>query len=153
MNKMRRSNGRLLAGPPVTSTEWQMFLPCLKLWVGVLLSRDVRTHTSAYSTRLSLTWLQYLSQIISNPTPIHPVAAILRHSGKFIQGRTFINILFSAGSRSVECPPRKPVLALIVKIRKSQDFLAPISGSPGDQIFVTHFQKFNLNILKVSFME
>ena len=27
------------------------------------------------------------------------------------------------------------VLALTVKIRKSQDFLAPISGSPGDQIF------------------
>ena len=27
------------------------------------------------------------------------------------------------------------VLALTVKIRKSQDFLAPISGSLGDQIF------------------
>ena len=44
------------------------------------------------------------------------------------------------------------VLALTVKIRKSWDFLAPISGSPGDQIF-THFQKFNLNILKLSFVE
>ena len=41
-----------------------------------------------------------------------------------------------------------PVLALTVKIRKSQDFLTPISGSPGDQI-----QIFNLNILKLSFME
>ena len=28
------------------------------------------------------------------------------------------------------------MLALTVKIRKSQDFLAPISGSPGDQIFM-----------------
>ena len=27
------------------------------------------------------------------------------------------------------------VLALTAKIRKSQDFLAPISGSPADQIF------------------
>ena len=45
------------------------------------------------------------------------------------------------------------VLALTVKIRKSQDFLAPISGSPGDQFFFTHLQKFNLNILKLSFME
>ena len=27
------------------------------------------------------------------------------------------------------------VLALTVKIRNSQDSLAPISGSPGDQIF------------------
>ena len=45
------------------------------------------------------------------------------------------------------------VLALTVKIRKSQNFLAQISGSPGDQIFFTHFQKFNLNILKLSFME
>ena len=27
------------------------------------------------------------------------------------------------------------VLALTVKIRKSQDFLVPISGSPGDQFF------------------
>ena len=45
------------------------------------------------------------------------------------------------------------VLALIVKIRKSQNLLAPISGSPGDQIFFTNFQKFNLNILKRSFME
>ena len=45
------------------------------------------------------------------------------------------------------------VLALTVKIRKSQDSLAPISGNPGDQIFFTHFQKFNLNILKLLFME
>ena len=44
------------------------------------------------------------------------------------------------------------VLALTVKIRKSQDFLSPISGNPGDQIF-SLFQKFNLNILKLSFME
>ena len=47
----------------------------------------------------------------------------------------------------------KAVLALTVKIRKSQDFLAPISGSPGDQFFFINFQKFNLNILKLSFME
>ena len=33
-----------------------------------------------------------------------------------------------------------PVLALTVKIRKSQDFLAPISGSPGDQIFSLTFR-------------
>ena len=33
-----------------------------------------------------------------------------------------------------------PVLALTVKIRKSQDFLAPISGSPGDQIFSLTFK-------------
>ena len=32
-------------------------------------------------------------------------------------------------------PCDKSVLALTVKIRKSQDFLAPVSGSPGDQIF------------------
>ena len=32
------------------------------------------------------------------------------------------------------------VLALTVKIRKSQDFLAPISGSPGDQIFSLTFR-------------
>ena len=31
-------------------------------------------------------------------------------------------------------------LALTVKIRKSQDFLAPISGSPGDQIFSLTFR-------------
>ena len=58
-----------------------------------------------------------------------------------------------------QCPPddlprpspglRKPcrvsywqlaVLALTVKIRKSQDFPAPISGSPGDQIFSFTFR-------------
>ena len=32
------------------------------------------------------------------------------------------------------------VLALTVKIRKSQDFLAPISGGPGDQIFSFTFR-------------
>ena len=32
------------------------------------------------------------------------------------------------------------VLALTVKIRKSQDFLAPISGSPGDQNFSLTFR-------------
>ena len=32
------------------------------------------------------------------------------------------------------------VLALAVKIRKSWDFLAPISGSPGDQIFSLTFR-------------
>ena len=94
LNKLRSSNGGLLAGPPVTLTEWQVFRPCLKLWIGVLLSRDVRTHASAYSTRLSITWSQYLSQITSNQTPVRPVAAILWHSSKFTQGRTFINIPF-----------------------------------------------------------
>ena len=74
--------------------EWQVFRPCLKLWVGVLLSRDARTHASAYSTRLSITWSQYLSQITSDPTPVRPVAAILWHSSKFTQGGTFINIPF-----------------------------------------------------------
>ena len=37
------------------------------------------------------------------------------------------------------------VLALTVKIRKSQDFLAPISGSPGDQIFSLTFSILKLN--------
>ena len=46
----------------------------------------------------------------------------------------------------------RSVLAITVKIRKSQDFLAPISGSPGDQIF-SLTEKFNLNILKLSLME
>ena len=32
------------------------------------------------------------------------------------------------------------MLALTVKIRKSQDFLAPISGSPGDQFFSLTFR-------------
>ena len=32
------------------------------------------------------------------------------------------------------------VLALTVKIMKSQDFLAPISGSPGDQFFSLTFR-------------
>ena len=52
-----------------------------------------------------------------------------------------------------EDPSGETVLALTVKIRKSHDFLAPISGSPGDHFFFTHFQKFNLSILKLSFME
>ena len=64
--------------------------------------------TSLLILRLSITWSQYLSQITSNPTPVRPVVAILWHSSKFTQGRTFINIpFFSTGSRSVECPPRK----------------------------------------------
>ena len=40
-----------------------------------------------------------------------------------------------------------PELALTVKIRKSQDFLAPISGSPGDQIFLLTFRNSTLIFL------
>ena len=39
------------------------------------------------------------------------------------------------------------VLALTVKIRKSQDFLAPISGSPGDQMFSLTFRNSTLIFL------
>ena len=48
------------------------------------------------------------------------------------------------------------VLALTVKIRKSQDFLAPISGSPGDQIFSLTSRNSTsifLNCVKHGFME
>ena len=42
--------------------------------------------------------------------------------------------------RKIMYNPVNPVLALTVKIRKSQDFLAPIYGSPGDQIFSLTFR-------------
>ena len=47
---------------------------------------------------------------------------------------------------------RYPVLALTIKIRKSQDFLAPISRSPGDQIFSLTFRN-STSIFLNSFME
>ena len=37
--------------------------------------------------------------------------------------------------------------ALTFKIRKSQDFLAPISGSPGDQMFSLTFRNLTLIFL------
>ena len=40
------------------------------------------------------------------------------------------------------------VLALTVKIRKSQDFLAPISGSTGEQIFSLTFRNSTSIFLK-----
>ena len=43
-------------------------------------------------------------------------------------------------SKNVETIEFKPVLALTVKIRKSQDFLAPVSESPGDQMFSLTFR-------------
>ena len=44
------------------------------------------------------------------------------------------------------------IRACAVKIRKSQDFLAPISGSPGDQIFSLTFRNSTSIFLKL-FME
>ena len=85
---------KVLMNSPLLKLHDIWSFPHLKLWVGVLLSRDVWTHGSAYSTRLSITWSQYLSQITSHPTPVRPVMAILWHSSKFTQGRTFINIPF-----------------------------------------------------------
>ena len=48
-----------------------------------------------------------------------------------------------------DCGRPRPVLALTVKIRKSQDFLAPISGSPGDQIFSLTFRNFTSIFLNI----
>ena len=45
------------------------------------------------------------------------------------------------------------VLALAVKIRKFQDFLAPISGDPGDQFLSLTFRNLTYYFLKLSFME
>ena len=47
---------------------------------------------------------------------------------------------------------RKTVLALTVKIRKAQGFLAPIYGRPGDQIFSLKFRN-STSIFLNSFME
>ena len=66
---------------------------------------------------LSVSWL------ISEPQ--HEDRVLMSHANS--KGSYYTNILIS-------------VLALTVKIKKTQDFLAPISGSPGDQIFSLTFR-------------
>ena len=112
LNKLRRSIGGLLAGLPVTTCNFDR-----------MASVSAMLETSGWRTleqkradsRLCL-FYKIVNNMVAVPLPdyIKPTphrqyvpSRPFWHSSKFTQGRTFINILFSTGSRSVECPPRQ----------------------------------------------
>ena len=80
--------------------------------------------------------------MISNPFVLYFWDALIRWIS--IQSPAGSSVLYHFNFVTIRLgvwtPYRSSVLALTVKIRKSQDFLAPISGSPGDQIISFTFR-------------